>query len=183
VPYGVAPRLLPAREIPSSGAGRVFGVSTWPGREQKRLVQPPLGATCHSLLLGPSGSGKSWLLANLFLGQVAANDGAVLLDMKGDTASDVLSRIEPKRHRDVLVLEPSNGLAVPGLRCFSGEPELAADLWLNIFRGCTRGALVSEASGTCVWPSPRWPAILEPAWPTCPGCLPMCATAEASWQG
>lgn len=135
VRYGVAPRLLPAREIPSSGAGRVFGVSTWPGQEQRRLVQPPRGATGHSLLLGPSGSGKSWLLANLFLGQVAAGDGAVLLDMKGDTASDVLDRTGPHGRGGVLVLEPSNGLAVPGLRCFGGEPELAADLWLNIFRG------------------------------------------------
>jgi len=133
--YGVAPRLLPASTIPSSGEGRVFGVSTWPGHEERRLVQPPIGATGHSLLLGPSGSGKSWLLTNLFLGQVAAGDGAVLLDMKGDTATDTLSRIEPRRHRDVLILEPSSGLAVPGLRCFSGEPELAADLWLNIFRG------------------------------------------------
>jgi hypothetical protein len=133
--YGVAPRLLPPAAIPSEGAGRVFGVSNWPGQERRRLIQPPSGARCHSLLLGPSGSGKSWLLANLFLGQLAAGEGAVLLDLKGDTASDVLKRIAPERHGDVWLLEPSNGLPVPGLRCFSGEPELAADLWLNIFRG------------------------------------------------
>jgi hypothetical protein len=133
--YGTAPRLLPAQEIPGAGPGRLFGVSTWPGHEERRVIQPSAGTTCHSLLLGPSGSGKSWLLANLALGQLAADEGIVLLDMKGDTAADVLRRLDPSRHDDVLILEPSNGLAVPGLRCFSGEPELAADLWLSIFRG------------------------------------------------
>ena len=133
--YGTAPRLLPAQEIPAAGPGRLFGVSTWPGHEERRVIQPSAGTTCHSLLLGPSGSGKSWLLANLALGQLAAGEEVVLLDMKGDTAADVLSRLDPSRHDDVLILEPSNGLAVPGLRCFSGEPELAADLWLSIFRG------------------------------------------------
>ena len=133
--YGTAPRLLPAQEIPTAGPGRLFGISTWPGHEDRRVIQPSAGTTCHSLLLGPSGSGKSWLLANLALSQMAAGEGVVLLDMKGDTAADVLTRLDPSRQDDVLILEPSNGLAVPGLRCFSGEPELAADLWLSIFRG------------------------------------------------
>ncbi len=133
--YGTAPRLLPAHEIPAAGPGRLFGVSTWPGQEERRVIQPSAGTTCHSLLLGPSGSGKSWLLANLALAQLRVGESVVLLDMKGDTAADILSRLDPSRHDDVLILEPSNSLAVPGLRCFSGEAELAADLWLSIFRG------------------------------------------------
>lgn len=133
--YGLAPRRLADRAIPSSGRGRLFGVSTWPGAEGRRVIQPWQGAICHGLLLGPSGSGKSWLLAGLLLGQIEAGDGVVLLDMKGDTAGDVLERIAAKRRDSVLVIEPSNGLAVPGLRSFVGPPELAADLLLTVFRG------------------------------------------------
>ncbi len=133
--YGLAPRRLADRSIPSGGRGRTFGASSWPGAGQRLVVQPWPGANCHSLLLGPSGSGKSWLLAGLFLDQIAGGDGALLLDMKGDTALDVLGRLPTGRRDQVLVVEPGNGAAVPGLRSFAGPPELAADVLLSVFRG------------------------------------------------
>lgn len=135
VEYGLATRLLPPRSSAQAKDVRVFGTSTWPGKESELLTQTSEAATCHSLLLGPSGSGKSWLLAGLFLGEVAAGRGALLLDMKGDTASDVIERIGPERIDDVVVLEPASGMAVPGLRSFGGDSELAADLWLQVFKG------------------------------------------------
>lgn len=135
VDYGLATRLLPPQGSAQTKGIRVFGRSTWPGKEVELLTQPVDGATCHSLLLGPSGSGKSWLLSGLFLGEVANGRGALLLDMKGDTARDVIERIGPERIDDVVVLEPASGMAVPGLRSFGGDSELAADLWLQVFRG------------------------------------------------
>lgn len=135
VDYGLATRLLPPRVSAQSNDVRVFGSSTWPGKESELLTQTSEGATCHSILLGPSGSGKSWLLAGLFLGEIDRGNGALLLDMKGDTASDVIERIGPERIDDVVVLEPASGMAVPGLRSFGGDSELAADLWLQVFRG------------------------------------------------
>lgn len=134
VEYGIATRLLPPENASTISDGRVFGVSTWPGKKSTSLVQPTKGATCHSLLLGPTGSGKSWLLASLLLQDAEHGHGAVLLDMKGDTAVDVLSRLDRCRD-DVVVLEPTAGLPVPGLRSFGDQPELAADLWLHVFRG------------------------------------------------
>ncbi len=135
VEYGLATRLLPPQAPARCENVRVFGSSTWPGKESELLTQTASGATCHSLLLGPSGSGKSWLLSGLFLGEVAHGRGALLLDMKGDTASDVIERIGPERIDDVVVLEPASGMAVPGLRSFGGDSELTADLWLQVFRG------------------------------------------------
>ncbi len=136
--YDAAPRVSPSGSIPSSISGRsrrVFGVSNSPGSAGRLVVQPSSGATCHSLITGPSGSGKSVLLANLFSGDVAAGHAVVLVDMKGDTAEDVLARITPERQKEVVVFEPAVNGPLPGLRTFGASPELAADLWLSVFRG------------------------------------------------
>lgn len=137
-----APRRLPHPAIPRGG-GRCFGVSTWPGMEQRELHQPVVGALSHSLLLGPTGSGKSSLLARLLLDDLEAGRGAVLLDMKGDTALDVLERIPERRHDDLVVLDPSDDRPVPGLKAMASQsPDLTADLWVGLFRN-----LFSDAWG------------------------------------
>jgi hypothetical protein len=134
--YGTAPRLLPSARIPSGGPGRIFGLSDWPGLAGRRLVQPPQGAATHSLILGPTGVGKSTLVTGLALQQAQAGEGFVFLDLKGDAADELLAGLSPKRHDDVIVLDPSGGLPVPGLRTFgTGDPELTADLLLGTFRG------------------------------------------------
>ena len=134
--YGTAPRLLPSAQIPSGGRGRVFGLSDWPGMAGRHLVQPTAGAATHSLILGPTGVGKSTLVTGLALQQARAGEGFVFLDLKGDAADELLAGLPPKRHDDVIVLDPSGGLPVPGLRTFgAGDPELTADLLLGTFRG------------------------------------------------
>lgn len=133
-----APRLAPSSSIPTSRSkrsSRVFGVTNVPGLDESKLIQPTAGSTCHSLIVGPSGSGKSWLLANLFAADAAADNAVVLVDMKGDTATDALALIPEHHQKDVVVVEPASGGPVPGLRTFGGSPELSADLWLSVFRG------------------------------------------------
>jgi hypothetical protein len=138
--YGTAPRLMPSSRIPSRGRGRVFGCSDWPGLTNRRLIQPPGGATTHSLVLGPTGVGKSTLVTGLALQQATAGEGLVFVDLKGDAADELLAGLPPARHDDVIVLDPSGGLPVPGLRAFGrGDPELAADLLLGTFRGLFEG--------------------------------------------
>jgi hypothetical protein len=134
--YGTAPRLMPSAHIPSRGRGRVFGLSDWPGVDARPLVQPTPGAATHSLILGPTGVGKSTLVTGLALQQAQAGEGLVFLDLKGDAADELLSQLAVARHDDVIVLDPSAGLPVPGLKTFGhGDPELAADLLLGTFRG------------------------------------------------
>ena len=132
--YARAPLLLPDPAIPSSG-GRLFGTSTWPGLERTELHQPLLGSLLHALIVGPTGSGKSSLLARLMLDDIADGGGALLLDMKGDNARDVLERIPASRQDDVVVLDPSDDRALPGLKAIAPDaPELTADLWVGLFR-------------------------------------------------
>lgn len=135
VAYDAAPRLARPRSIPRAATPktpRTWGAS---GPAGDAVVQPTTGATCHSLIVGPSGSGKSWLMTNLIVGESSTDHAIVLVDMKGDTATDVLSRLSPKRHDDVVVLAPAEHGPVPGLRTFGDSPELSADLWLSVFRG------------------------------------------------
>lgn len=136
VSYGTAPRLMPSDRIPAGGTGRTFARSDWPTAAERLLVQPPSGAASHALIVGPTGVGKSTLVVGLALDDARQGRGLLLLDLKGDSAHDFLELLEPRRHDDVIVLEPASGLPMPGLRVFgSAEPELAADLLLGTFRG------------------------------------------------
>lgn len=129
-----APQLMPAVGLPQRG--RVVARSDWPGMEDRLLVQPVVGALSHSLIVGPTGSGKSHVLAGLIEQDMTAGRGCLVLDGKGDLAEDVLARVPPARQADVIVLDPGTNLPLPGLRVFGRgtDPELTADLVLGIFR-------------------------------------------------
>ena len=131
---GVAPQLMPSPQIPRRG-GRVLAHSTWPGMEGRALAQPLVGALSHMVAAGPSGVGKSVLLASAVGQDLAAGRGCLVLDGKGDLAAEILRLVPERRRGDVIVLDPGRGGPVPGLRVFEGgDPELAGDLVLGMFR-------------------------------------------------
>jgi hypothetical protein len=131
---GVAPQLMPPPGIPRKGA-RVIAYSTWPGMEQRALAQPLLGTLSHMVTAGPSGVGKSALLAGAIAQDLAAGRGCLVLDGKGDLAAEILRLVPERRWGEVIVLDPGRGGPVPGLRVFGvGDPELSGDLVLGMFR-------------------------------------------------
>jgi energy-coupling factor transporter ATP-binding protein EcfA2 len=128
---GTSPLLMPSERLPQRG--RVLGLATWPGAERS-IAQPVRGALSHTLIAGPSGVGKSTLLANLVLGDISARRGCVLIDGKGDTAHAVLARLPADRLSEVIVLDCASPGPQPGFRAYGGgEPELAADVLLGVF--------------------------------------------------
>ncbi len=132
--YVRSPQRLPDAAIPTRG-GRRFGMSTWPGMENRALHQPVGGLRTHTLILGPSGSGKSALLTNLMLDDARAGRGLALIDMKADTAVSLLERLPDERHDDVVILDPADHRPVPGLKTLGGaSADLAADRWVGLFR-------------------------------------------------
>lgn len=147
---GTSPSLMASRRIPSEG--RVLAVSTWPGSE-RRLAQPVTGALSHTLIAGPTGVGKSALIANLATQDMQAGRGVLVLDAKGDLVEDVLARVPAARTDDVIVLDPGAERAVPGLRLFErgGDRELIADVVVGVLAD-----LFADAWGP--W-SARWARV------------------------
>jgi DNA polymerase III delta prime subunit len=88
-------------------------------------------ARYHLHLLGPTGVGKSTLLARLALADLAAGRGAVVVDPKGDLVEDLLARIPEGFEERVDLLDP----APPGLNVLEGEDaDLVTDQLVWIFR-------------------------------------------------
>jgi hypothetical protein len=86
---GGSPRLPPVIAVPR--VGRVLGIATATGR---KVAQPIIGAREHLIGLGPTGSGKSELAGRMFIDDVNAGRGALLIDPKGSTAKRVLERLD-----------------------------------------------------------------------------------------
>ena len=111
-------------------------------------------ALYHTVLLGPTGAGKSTALAHLALADIQAGRGVLLIDPKTDLVADILARIPEQRRDDVVVIDPTSsrpvginplartqmtrsapsspGSGVPG---GGASPELVADTVLATFKG------------------------------------------------
>ena len=118
------PRLVvPPPEVGSGSSQRVVGASALPG--EAGLVRLPItDAVYHTHLLGPTGVGKSTVLLSLALADAAEGRGLLLLDPKGDLATDFVARLPQERADDVVVLDPTNPCPV-GFNPLAGPPELA----------------------------------------------------------
>ena len=118
------PRLVaPPPEVGSGSSQRVVGASAVPG--EAGLVRLPIAdAVYHTHLLGPTGVGKSTVLLSLALADAAEGRGLLLLDPKGDLATDFVARLPQERAEDVVVLDPTNPCPV-GFNPLAGPPELA----------------------------------------------------------
>jgi hypothetical protein len=82
-------------------------------------------------VLGPTGTGKSTLLAQLALQDMAAGRSVVVIDPKVDLVDGLLGRLPDERRDDVVVLDPTDAEPV-GIDCFAGPPDLAADTLLSV---------------------------------------------------
>jgi len=90
---------------------------------------------CH--VLGPTGVGKSTLLAHLALADIRAGRGLVVIEPKGALVDDILARIPENRRDDVVVLDPADLIAPVGLNPLAGghgrRPEVVVDALLAVF--------------------------------------------------
>src|SRR5207248_2154692 len=117
--------------------GRVIAQASAPG-EDRQLGLAIEDARQHLHVIGPTGTGKSTLLANLVVQDIAAGRGVVVIEPKGDLVQDVLARIPPERTDDVVVLDPSETAYPVGLNPLLSRgrsPELVADHVLAVFHG------------------------------------------------
>lgn len=88
----------------------------------------------HLHILGPTGVGKSTLIANLVLSDLEAGRGAVVIDPKGDLVEDLLARIPAGVEQHVELLDPLDP-SPPGLNVLdSPDRDLGVDQLVGIFR-------------------------------------------------
>jgi hypothetical protein len=136
-------RQLPPGQVPSRG-GSTIAVSNYPGRVGQPLVLKPDDRLRHLYVVGPTGSGKSNLLAAMAVSDATAGYGLCLIDPKSDLVETVLERLPIEAAERVIVLDPSqtdkpvgfNPLYVPGAD--EHARELAADRVLHIFKDLYR---------------------------------------------
>jgi hypothetical protein len=133
---GVARQLPPALSAPRSGT--VLADSTYPGIPQPLTIRRT-DRLMHLWIGGPTGVGKSTLIANLALQDASAGDGFAVIDPKGDLIEDILSRLPHRRRDDVRILDPTDVARPVGFNILGGESseaaqELAADHVLHVLR-------------------------------------------------
>ncbi|PZE75338.1 type IV secretory system conjugative DNA transfer family protein [Curtobacterium sp. MCBD17_019] len=111
--------------------GLVLGLET--AAESERPIALRFeDALRHLHVLGPTGVGKSTLLARLALQDMEADRGLCLIDPKGDLVETLLARIPTERRDDVVVLDPRDPAPV-GLASLQGDPDRTADVLLATF--------------------------------------------------
>lgn len=74
----------------------------------------------HVYLVGKTGAGKSSLLKNLLLQDIAAGAGVGLIDPHGDLAEELLDHIPPWRTDHVVYFNPADVEYPVGLNLLSG---------------------------------------------------------------
>jgi hypothetical protein len=120
-----------------AGHGRVIAQATAPG-DNRQLGLSISDALQHLHVIGPTGVGKSTVLLNLIVADIAAGRGVVVVDPKGQLVEDVLARVPQGRTGDVVVLDPADAERPVGLNPLAGaadNPELVADHVLAVFHG------------------------------------------------
>lgn len=115
---GASRLLAPSADIPRHG--RVVAESNFPGAERPLALSVP-DSLRHLHVIGPTGVGKSTLLTNLITQDMAAGHGVIVIDPKGDLATDVLDRVPAERVDDVIVLDLTAERPV-GLNLLQAEP-------------------------------------------------------------
>lgn len=131
-----------ARQIPAAPdlprRGLVLGRSNYPGLEHRPIALRTADRLRHLWLLGPTGVGKSTLIASMALQDARAGYGLIVVDPKSDLISDILARLPESRRKDVIVLDPAAtdrpiGFNVLGAAADEHARELLVDNVVRIF--------------------------------------------------
>ncbi|MDR1667858.1 MAG: type IV secretion system DNA-binding domain-containing protein [Bacteroidales bacterium] len=102
-----------------------------------KLSISPKDALEHTLIIGPTGSGKSTVMKNQIIADMKAGRGVLVIDPKADLVNDIIACLPKEREDDLVILDPTNPCPV-GFNPFAfkdyGDPMLIADAILSSFK-------------------------------------------------
>jgi len=129
---GLHPKLCLPPEWYRSPQDRTFALAM---DGKTNLSVAPQDSLEHTVILGPTGSGKSTTMLNLILSDIKAGRGVLVIDPKQQLVTDLLERIPESRDGDVVVLDPSDPCPV-GFNplAYKANPTLVADAVLSVFK-------------------------------------------------
>lgn len=128
-------RLLPTPAVVPT-VGTVLGDSLYPGQVRPIAVDEEARLR-HLHLLGPTGTGKTSLIVNMAVSDMAAGYGVVILDVKGELVDAVLQRVPRHRRDDVVVLDPADSERPVGLNPLAaadGRGEIVVENLVGVFK-------------------------------------------------
>jgi hypothetical protein len=128
----------PPPAIPLPGPGvRPLGVSDAGQPRPVGLAVPD--ARHHLRIVGPTGVGKTTLIAGQILDDAAAGRGVVFIDPKGDAVTDIIARLPEASASKVVLFDPGDRAAPPCLNVLQGDgsgtdTDMIVDNVTGIFR-------------------------------------------------
>ncbi|MEV6873940.1 type IV secretory system conjugative DNA transfer family protein [Amycolatopsis sp. NPDC051128] len=146
LPGNFAPPPASLLALKTTRAGRLLGASQHSSTYDVTVRLPWSGYAAHLHVVGPSGVGKSTLLANWALAEADVGRSVLVIEPKGDLVADVLARIPASRRDDVVVIDPGTNGPVVGINPLQGsrqDAERRAESLLQLFR---------ELFGTAIGP-------------------------------
>jgi hypothetical protein len=129
-------RLLPAAgAIPTTGT--VLGSSSFPATAGRPVALDAKARRHHLWVCGPTGIGKTTLLARLALADIEAGHPTIVIDPKGELIERIAQRLPQHRLDDVIVLDATDDERPVGynpLKCTPSTRELVVEQSLGVMR-------------------------------------------------
>lgn len=132
VEVGASRELIVPRRVPRHGRRLFVGRD---GSGERPVALDPDSARHHVAILGPTGVGKSTLLAQGLLDDIDRGYGGIAVDFKNDFAEAVADRVPAKQAERITFLDPATSGPIPGVNVLrGGDPDLRTDVLLGALR-------------------------------------------------
>ena len=130
--------LLVPRDIPRQGRRLFIGRDS---HGERPVALDSTAARHHVAIAGPSGVGKSVLIARGVLDDIEHGFAGAVIDPKADLIDTILERV-PAKHADrIVVLDPGDSRPLPGVALLSGgDPDSRADVLTGALKSIFAGA-------------------------------------------
>jgi len=111
----------------TEGHNLVLGINEHQGKEKLVTVNSQQRLR-HTHLIGATGTGKSTLLHSMIVSDIKQGNGIAVLDPHGDLIESILAYIPVQRHKDVIIIDPSDGEYPVGFNILSAHSEIEKDI-------------------------------------------------------